>query len=211
MNADQVRAHIANLIKEKGKNLRSLSLAIGKNEAYLHQFIHKGSPLRLPEEDRRKMADLLDVDEQELTDITLPNVAAKTLKHSKTALIEMISSNIASGTSGYFSFPLSDFANMTSAAPEAIKIIRHAGDLMTPTLKDGDYILADITQSAFTSDGLYLVSISNNLVVRRLQKINEKELYILSDNANYKSITVKIKDIIIAGKIVYVFRGEKLA
>lgn len=211
MNADQVRTHIARLIKEKGKNLRSLSLAIGKNEAYLHQFIHKGSPVRLPEEDRRKMADILDIDEQELTDITLPNTPANSLRHAKTALIEMISSNIVSGTSGYFSFPLADFANMTSAAPEAVKIIRQIGDFMAPTLKDGDYIMTDISQSAYVGDGLYLINLSNTLTVRRLQKINEKEFFILSDNANYKSITVKAKEITIAGKVVYVLRGEKIS
>ena len=93
MNAEQIRAHIADLIKQKGKNLRSVSIAIGKNEAYLHQFVHKGSPVRLPEEDRRKMADLLDVDEQELTDIKLPNSVTPSLKHARTALIEMISQN----------------------------------------------------------------------------------------------------------------------
>ena len=107
MNAEQIRAHIADLIKEKGKNLRALSLAIGKNEAYLHQFIHKGSPMRLPEEDRRKMAGILDVDEQELTDIKLPNIASQSLKHPKAALIEMISPNISAGTIGFLSFPIS--------------------------------------------------------------------------------------------------------
>lgn len=211
MNAEQIRSHIANLIKEKGKNLRSVSLAIGKNEAYLHQFIHKGSPLRLPEEDRRKMADLLDVDEQELTDIKLPNSVTPSLKHARTALIEMISQNVICGTIGFLSFPLADFANMTTASADTVKAIRVSGDSMAPTLKDGDYILADISQSAFTTDGLYLISLSNNLSVKRLQQVNDTEFLVLSDNTNYKSVTIDLKDIAIAGKIVYVLRGEKLA
>lgn len=211
MNVEQVRTHIANLIREKGKNLRSVSLAIGKNEAYLHQFIHKGSPLRLPEEDRRKMADLLNVDEQELTDIKLPNTITPVLKHARTALIEMISPNVSCGTVGFLSFPLADFANMTTASADTIKAVRISGDSMAPTLKDGDYILADISQSAFTTDGLYLISLSDNLVVKRLQQINDTEFLVLSDNTNYKSVTMDLKNITIAGKIVYVFKGEKLA
>jgi len=211
MNAEQIRSHIANLIKEKGKNLRSLSLAIGKNEAYLHQFIHKGSPLRLPEEDRRKMADLLDVDEQELTDIKLPNSVTPSLKHARTALLEMISQNVICGTVGFLSFPLADFANMTTASADTVKAIRVSGDSMAPTLKDGDYILADISESRFTTDGLYLISLSDTLVIKRLQQINDTEFLVLSDNTNYKSVTAELKDITIAGKIVYVFRGEKVA
>ena len=210
MNAAQVRAHIANLIKEKGKNLRSVSIAIVKNEAYLHQFIHKGSPVRLPEEDRRKMADLLDVDEQELTDINLPNTVTPALKHAKTSLIEMISPNAAAGTVGFLSFPLADFSNMTTAAADMVKAVRLTGDSMSPTLKDGDYILVDTAEQRFSTDGLYLINFSNNLVVKRLQQISANELLILSDNANYKSATTPISDVCIAGKVVYVLRGEKI-
>jgi len=210
MNAEQIRAHIADLIKQKGKNLRSVSIAIGKNEAYLHQFVHKGSPVRLPEEDRRKMADLLDVDEQELTDISLPSSIAPSLKHSKTSLIEMISPNAAFSTVGFLSFPPADFSNMTAAAPDMVKAVRLTGDSMAPTLKDGDYVLVDTSMQSFATDGLYLLDFSNNLVVKRLQQISPKELLILSDNANYKSASVQIQDIRIAGKVVYVLRGEKI-
>ena len=210
MNAEQIRAHIADLIKQKGKNLRSVSIAIGKNEAYLHQFVHKGSPVRLPEEDRRKMADLLDVDEQELTDINLPSNVAPSLKHAKTSLIEMISPNSVSGTIGFLSFPPADFSNMTSASADAVKAIRLTGDSMAPTLKDGDYVLVDTAVQSFATDGLYLLDLSNNLVVKRLQQINSEELLILSDNAHYKSTSAQIQDIRIAGKVVYVLRGEKI-
>ena len=82
---------------------------------------------------------------------------------------------------------------------------------MAPTLKDGDYILVDISQSAFTTDGLYLIGLSDNLLVKRLQQINNTEFLVLSDNTNYKSVTMSLKSIAIAGKIVYVFRGEKVA
>lgn len=210
MNAEQVRAHIADLIKEKGKNLRALSLAIGKNEAYLHQFIHKGSPMRLPEEDRRKMANLLDVDEQELTDIKLPSVTSEAFKHAKTALVEMIASNISTGTVGFFSFPLSDFSNITATAPNMIKAIRISGDAMAPTLKDGDYALTDISHPNFSTDGLYLIGLTNTLIIKRLQQISPDELLILSDNPNYKSVKTSLNGIEIVGKVVYVLKGEKI-
>ncbi|HCU58718.1 MAG TPA: hypothetical protein DIC64_01920 [Alphaproteobacteria bacterium] len=211
MNIDQIRKHIDTLIKEKGKNYRSLSMAIGKNEAYLHQYINKGSPLRLPEEQRRKLALLLDVDEQELTDIHLPKTILQTTGHSKTTLIEIISSNPAQASSGFLSLPLSDYSNITSASSENVKMLRINGDSMAPTLKDGDYILADLSTPSFSSDGLYVIRQAAALTVRRIQQISSSEFLIIPDNSNYKGITIPAKKLEIIGKVIFFFKTEKVA
>lgn len=212
MNIDQIRTHIDHLIKEKGKNYRSLSLAIGKNEAYLHQYINKGSPLRLPEQQRRKLANILEVDEQELTDITLPKSAVKSFGPARTAMIEMISSDTSEiTTTGFFSMPLSEFSNITSSSPDSIKMIRINGDAMSPTLKDGDYVLIDFGSAAFKSDGLYLIRFSGNLLIKRLQQTAASELTLISDNMNYKNISLNMKKIDILGKVIFIFRTEKIA
>lgn len=62
----QVRATIERLAAERGETLRSLSIAIGCNEAYLQQFIRRGTPVRLPEDERLKLAQLLRIDERQL-------------------------------------------------------------------------------------------------------------------------------------------------
>src|SRR4051812_9230621 len=48
--------------------LQSLSLALGRNHAYLHQFVVTGSPRELRERDRRTLAEILRCDEAELRD-----------------------------------------------------------------------------------------------------------------------------------------------
>lgn len=63
---DAVRELILAKSKELKKSLRALSLKIGRDHAYLQQFIHKGSPRRLAEDDRRLLAAELSVDETEL-------------------------------------------------------------------------------------------------------------------------------------------------
>lgn len=68
---EEVRKKIARLIVEKGLNYAQVSLAIGKNIAYIQQFIKNGSPRRLGEVERHKLAQILRVDEQELTDLPL--------------------------------------------------------------------------------------------------------------------------------------------
>lgn len=62
--AEQVRATIQRVAAERGESLLSLSVKLGKNEAYLHQFIKRGTPRRLPEDDRLKLAQLLWNDER---------------------------------------------------------------------------------------------------------------------------------------------------
>lgn len=71
-NADDIRKKIGRLINEKGLNYAQVSLAIGKNIAYLQQYIKNGSPRRLGEVERHKLSKILHVDEQELTDLVLP-------------------------------------------------------------------------------------------------------------------------------------------
>lgn len=70
-NTEEIRRKIARLIVERGLNFAQVSLAIGKNIAYIQQFIKNGSPRRLGEVDRHKLAQILRVDEQELTDLPL--------------------------------------------------------------------------------------------------------------------------------------------
>lgn len=70
-DTEEIRKKIARLINERGLNYAKVSLSIGKNIAYIQQFIKNGSPRRLGEVERQKLARLLKVDEQELTDLPL--------------------------------------------------------------------------------------------------------------------------------------------
>lgn len=61
-----VREKISGLIKEKGLEMKELSLQVGRNHSYIQQYITRKSPNELPEKIRFKLAQLLDIPEQEL-------------------------------------------------------------------------------------------------------------------------------------------------
>jgi phage repressor protein C with HTH and peptisase S24 domain len=66
---DAARRRLVTLVDANpAHTLQSLSLAIGRNHAYLHQYVMTGSPRELKESDRRTLAHLLDCDESELRD-----------------------------------------------------------------------------------------------------------------------------------------------
>lgn len=56
-------------------NLRQLSRILNKNDAYLQQYLYRGTPKVLPEEHRYKLASTLDIDINKLTPIWLQNSA----------------------------------------------------------------------------------------------------------------------------------------
>lgn len=64
---DPARQRLIALVEANPEyNLQSLSLALGRNHAYLHQYVVTGSPRELRERDRRTLATLLGCDESEL-------------------------------------------------------------------------------------------------------------------------------------------------
>jgi len=63
---DEVRKLLIAKAAERGYNLAKLSREIGKNHAYLQQYVHRGVPYRLPETIRPKLAKLLGVNESAL-------------------------------------------------------------------------------------------------------------------------------------------------
>lgn len=60
---DPVRRRLLDLMESRGVSLRAASEALGRNPAYLHQFIYKASPRALREKERVALAAMLGVAE----------------------------------------------------------------------------------------------------------------------------------------------------
>jgi phage repressor protein C with HTH and peptisase S24 domain len=63
---DEVRKNLLEAAQDHGKELKELSLAIGKNHAYIHQFIYKNTPKRLHADDRAELSRILNIPETKL-------------------------------------------------------------------------------------------------------------------------------------------------
>ena len=63
---DPIRALILAQAEEHQLPLKALSKALGRNDAYMHQFIWRQSPKRLPEEARGAIAAILHIPEEAL-------------------------------------------------------------------------------------------------------------------------------------------------
>jgi hypothetical protein len=58
------RAVVQREADAQGASLNALSVRIGKNAGYLQQWSKRGTPRELPEEERRKLAIALNIDER---------------------------------------------------------------------------------------------------------------------------------------------------
>src|SRR6476660_1129966 len=53
---DDPRLALERLCKERGEDFAGLSRMLGRNSAYVQQYVRRGVPKRLREEERRKLA-----------------------------------------------------------------------------------------------------------------------------------------------------------
>jgi len=64
--SQDARIALERLIADRGENYADLSRLIGRNPAYIQQFIKRGTPRKLDEDDRRVLARYFGVPEQML-------------------------------------------------------------------------------------------------------------------------------------------------
>lgn len=224
----EIKDKVGRLVEEKGLSYNNIALTLGKNPSYLQKFVKEASPKRLPEDFRRGLALILDVDEQELSDqpllphLTGVNAVAKKITSLLTkkdeVIVDMIDATACCGDGvealsekvcGHWKLPTAEFNSITTGNPNNIKMLRVQGDSMQPTINDGDWVWVDISNNFISSDGMYLIRMATGLAVKRLQS-GLSNIVIKSDNPTYSDITADIGEINIIGKVVYILNGRRV-
>ena len=211
MTNDDARAALQQLIEERGEDYAGLSRLLGRNAAYVQQYIKRGSPRRLAEDDRRLLARYFGVDEARLggpassggpglRPVPRLDVGASA-GPGAFAGDERVDSHIA--------FEPAWLKRVARGAPDQLSIIRVRGDSMAPTLDHGDDILVDRGDGAEKiRDGVYVLRIDDALVVKRLA-VNPaaRTLTIRGDNPAYPAWPdCEPAAVEIVGRVVWVGR-----
>lgn len=206
-NPDIIRTKIEQLIQQKGLSLNNVSLMMGVGQTYMFQYIYRKVPKRLKEEHRKKLATILNVPEQELTDLPLNNESPEMVP------IEIIDASASCGKGiqnfnpvpiGKYLISFKNLKEITASAPENIKIIRARGDSMEPTINDSDVIWVDISYRGIDGDGIYLFRSGSQLLAKRVRvNLIDGSVVISSDNKKYEPFSAnKVEDIVVIGKVI---------
>ena len=185
------RLILERLCAERGEDFAGLSRMLGRNAAYIQQFVRRGVPKRLREEERRKLARYFSVSETLLggppDDGAGSNGLVSVMRHP--VLVSAGPGALVSEEVGkpYFGFDEKWLKALTVSGPASLSIVRVDGDSMSPTLNAGDDILVDLGDAAERlRDGIYVLRIDDALVVKRLA-LNPvgRRVTIQSDNPAY--------------------------
>ena len=179
------------LCLERGEDFAGLSRMLGRNPAYIQQYVRRGVPKRLKEEDRRKLARYFSISEAKLggsPDEEDGPAGLVTVKRSPVR-VSAGPGAFVSEESGkpYFGFDQRWLKALTQTPPGQLSIIRVEGDSMAPTLNAGDDILVDLGDcSDRLRDGIYVLRVDDALVVKRLA-LNPvgRRVTVQSDNPAY--------------------------
>ena len=190
MTDEEARAALERLIGDRGEDYSGLSRLLGRNPAYVQQYIKRGSPRRLAEADRGLLARYFGIDEAELGGPPVPKQSDRLVAVPRLDVGASAGPGALGGDErarSHIAFDPVWLRRIASGAPDQLSIIRVEGDSMAPTLADGDEILVDRGDgSGRLRDGIYVLRVDEALVVKRLA-LNPaaRSVSIRSDNPAY--------------------------
>ena len=205
MDLIAIRRTLDELIRTSGDDYASLSRLLGRNPAYIQQFIKRGVPRRLSEEDRRRLAAHFRIPERNLGGpaerAAPPKVTGSRDSGGDASDFVLVGAYDVGASAGpgalaedlranpQVAFHSAFVRGIASNRVEALSTIRVEGDSMLPTLSNGDAIVVDTDDAADRlRDGIYVLRVDGALLVKRLG-VNPatRRLSIQSDNPAFPS------------------------
>lgn len=162
------RATLAALASERGHSLAGLSAMIGRNQAYLGQYLRRGSPRLLPERERRLLADhfgvaetLLGAEPRGEAMLRLPRLDVAASAGSGSTVDTEVEIGAA-----WMPAALARRLGMREGS-----VIRVRGSSMEPGLVDGDLLVVDAGQRRpSVHSAVFVVRIDGVLLVKRVAR-----------------------------------------
>jgi phage repressor protein C with HTH and peptisase S24 domain len=204
MTAADPRQRLLDLAGERGQSLAQLSALIGRNASYLQQFVRKGSPRKLEEGDRAKLARFLGVSEAELGGAEEKSFESDWVDVPRRPLTASAGPGalaLDEQAIGAFRFTRR-WLRQQGLDPRHVSAIQVEGDSMEPTLRNGDEILVDETPRP-PRDGIHVVRVDGVLLVKRLETGRPGVLVLKSDNPAYDPIELAPRDVEVVGRVVW--------
>lgn len=88
--------------------------------------------------------------------------------------------------------------------PGKCALITAKGDSMEPAIGDGDLLLLDLRELRTLDPSVYVLRHEDSLYAKRVQRLTDGQLRIISDNKFYEPETVDPQDVEIIGRVVWI-------
>lgn len=188
---EAVRQRLEALICSSGIGYAQLSRVIGRNPAYIQQYLKRGVPRRLGEVERRRIAGHFGVSEGELGG-SAPEAAMAPAppggRHDMVLLpyLDPVTGVAIAGKDASRLCLDPALAGQCGKDVDSLAALQIESDAMYPTLASGDRIVIDLSDRSRLRDGIYVVITGGGLMVKRLTVSPVSgRISILSDNPLY--------------------------
>ena len=201
---NSIRKKLSLFIKQNKKlNLRDLSRKLKKNDAYLQQYISRGSPSFLPEEERKMLSDIINLDINLLTPDWL-NVTS----YNNEDLLSF--KNISDNKEIKISLSLFDnYKNLK------INFI----ELTELKIKQNNYyysvkIIFDKNVSSFLDNNFYLLQDKGEIFLVHLsedksENLQSSKIIVRPYNTDFRPFRIDSKSLVIHSKVIFLGSLEK--
>ena len=230
---DPVRLRLKELLRRNDLTLRAASLAMGRNQSYLQQFVDRGAPAVLGYRDTETLAAMLGCDPRELRHDAAPQRKPMPprrprpptgLSGAPVVAIPEITVEVAAGAgataeefvteTARWHWPENMIRHEGGAAPEDLRILRVRGNSMEPEMRDGDRIVVDVSRRTPTTGEPFVLWDGNGLVVKHVETVHGDEagaeesprLRLISANPDYAPYSRLAQDIHVLGTVLWVVR-----
>ena len=217
LTTDPVRRTVRGALDAAGLTLKQASRALGRNDAYLQQFLYRGSPRRLPEAVRLRLAAITGTDGDRFLDRDLRTLHDELAPSGIAVPLLEVSAAAGGGRTGEesassaaLSFPPSLLRQITAAPANGLRLISISGDSMAPTLEHGDMVMIDTNRKIPSPPGIFILDDGVGLVAKRVDPIpntRPQMLRLSSDNQAYSNYQRRIDEVRILGRVVWFARS----
>ncbi len=210
MDDEKARTALAALIKQHGADMSALSLMMGRNIAYIQQYLKRGSPRRLPERERGMLARFFGVDEAKLGALSDRNSVSNLHMVPKLAVGASAGPGaLADGEAlaGRIGFD-AKWLKKLGVSPADCSLIQVQGDSMHPTLHDSDDIMVNGKDiGANLRPGIFVIRKEGVIMVKRLAPKANGRIDMMSDNLDHPSFPdIAMNSIDIIGRVIWAGR-----
>ena len=196
------RQALDDLIREREETYAAVSRLLGRNTAYIQQYIKRGTPARLDQSDIAQLALHFDVPAKLLGGKESPSTPRRSV--ITVPVIEAKGLEIAQERSRIVD---EAWLRRLCNRPAGLAILPIAGEAMQPTLQNGDEVIIQRLRSHDAlQDGLYAVRGSSETFVRRIALDPTKNrISVLTDHPAYPSWNgVQRKAINVVGRVIWI-------
>lgn len=200
----EIRERLDQLIRENEETYASVSRLLGRNGAYIQQFIKRGSPERLDQADVARLAAFFDVAVGEL------GGKEGTGNLASTPVVLPVGT-LAEGTARRQGRRLVDrhWLAQISSEPAGVEVVVVEGHAMSPTVKEGDEVFIQLLgRNEALRDGLYAIRGAHGHLIRRLALEPAKGRYsILTDSPEFPNWeNLPRRGFEVAGRVIWIGR-----